>query len=52
MTVTARFGGYPSDYMASHSWQDLLFDYEAACVLNEIDQKKKEAEWRAMGLIK
>lgn len=50
-TVTARFGGYPSDYIKNHDWSDLLCDYHTANELNKIDQKKKENEYRAMGLM-
>lgn len=46
--MTARFGGYPSDYIESHDWNDLSLDYEAATVLNDIDQKKEEAKYKAM----
>lgn len=47
-TVCARFQGYPSDYMAKHGWTDLTLDYEAATVLNEIDQELENQKYSAL----
>ena len=47
-TICARFGGYPSEYYTSHDWSQCSLDYETATVLNEIDQKKEEEQYKAL----
>jgi len=37
--------------MPLHDWSDLSLDYEAATVLNDIDNQKELARLRAMGLV-